>query len=153
LYDSECLRSDAVRRHLKDVLEERNGPAGHVSPLFAGYISRWKKVEPAVTKLTAGAIRIDSAGEVWVNNELVTPALTKKELLLLEYLCLSPGRLRTKEEIISAAYPDEYRSGSGVTDDALNAVVKRLRDRLSPYSAFGDKIVTVRGKGYRLEST
>ena len=69
-----------------------------------------------------------------------------------EYLCLSPGRLRTKDEIIAAAYPDEYRTGAGVSDDALNAFVKRLRDRLESYSGFGDKIVTVRGRGYRLES-
>jgi len=138
---------------LKGLISSKDNGFVNVSPLFAQYISRWKRVEPAATKLAAGAIRIDNAGEVWVNDELVTPALTKKELLLLEYLCLSPGRLRTKDEIIAAAYPDEYRSGDGVSDDALNAVVKRLRDRLAPYSAFGDKIVTVRGKGYRLERT
>jgi hypothetical protein len=138
---------------LKGLIKVNGSDFVHFSPLFAEYISRWKGVEPAATKLAAGAIRIDTAGEVWVNDELVTPALTKKELLLLEYLCLSPGRLRTKEEIIAAAYPDEHRSGAGVSDDALNAVVKRLRERLERYSGFGDKIVTVRGKGYRLENS
>jgi DNA-binding winged helix-turn-helix (wHTH) protein len=138
---------------LKRLIKANDNGLELFSPLFAEYVSRWKRIEPATTKLAAGAVRIDTAGEVWVNDELVTPALTKKELLLLEYLCLSPGRLRTKDEIIAAAYPDEYRSGAGVSDDALNAVVKRLRDRLEPYSGFGNRIVTVRGKGYRLEST
>ena len=138
---------------LKGLIKANDTDFVHFSPLFAEYVSRWHGVEPAVTKLAAGAIRIDTAGEVWVNDELVTPALTKKELLLLEYLCLSPGRLRTKDEIIAAAYPDEHKSGAGVSDDALNAVVKRLRDRLQVYSGFGDNIVTVRGKGYRLECT
>jgi hypothetical protein len=138
---------------LKGLIKAEEDYFVHFSPLFAEYVSRWKAVEPAATKLAAGAIRIDTAGEVWVNDELVAPALTKKELLLLEYFCLSPGRLRTKDELIAAAYPDEYRSGVGVSDDALNAVVKRLRDRLQPYSGFGDKIVTLRGKGYRLETT
>jgi len=139
--------------HLKGLIKTTNDGLVHFSPLFAEYISRWKGVELATTKLAAGAIRIDTAGEVWIDDELVKPSLTKKELMLLEYLCLSPGRLRTKDEIIAAAYPEEYRSGGGVSDDALNAVVKRLRDRLEPYSGFGEKIVTVRGKGYRLEST
>lgn len=138
---------------LKGLIKVNDNDVVHFSPLFAEYVSRWKGIEPAATKLAAGAIRMDTAGEVWVNDELVMPALTKKELLLLEYLCLSPGRLRTKDEIIAAVYPDEHRSGAGVSDDALNAVVKRLRDRLGAYSGFGDKIVTVRGKGYRLEST
>lgn len=138
---------------LKGLINKTNDSFVHFSPLFAEYISRWKGVELATTKLAAGAIRIDTAGEVWINDELVKPSLTKKELLLLEYLSLSPGRLRTKDEIIAAAYPDEYRSGAGVSDDALNAVVKRLRDRLEHYSGLGRKIVTVRGKGYRLDST
>ena len=138
---------------LKGLIKTQDDDFVHFSPLFAEYIFRWKGVEVATTKLAAGALRIDTAGEVWINDELVKPPLTKKELLLLEYLSLSPGRLRTKDEIIAAAYPDEYRSGAGVSDDALNAVVKRLRDRLEHYSGFGRKIVTVRGKGYRLDST
>jgi hypothetical protein len=153
--DSSPLRDKQAKNllQLKGLIKVHDDSVVTFSPLFAEYISRWKAVEPAATKLTAGAIRIDTAGEVWVNDELVTPALTKKELLLLEYLCLSPGRLRTKDEIIAAAYPDEHRSGAGVSDDALNAVIKRLRERLSSYSGFGEKIVTVRGRGYRLEST
>ncbi|HEX6043533.1 MAG TPA: winged helix-turn-helix domain-containing protein [Pyrinomonadaceae bacterium] len=138
---------------LKGLIKNAKGGFVAFSPLFAEYISRSKGVELATTKLIAGAIRIDTAGEVWINDEVVKPSLTKKELMLLEYLCLSPGRLRTKDEIIAVVYPDEYKTGAGVSDDALNAVVKRLRDRLEPYSGFGDKIVTVRGKGYRLEST
>ena len=138
---------------LKGMITVVNENLEHFSPLFAEYLARWKGVEPAATKLAAGAIRIDTAGEVWINDQRVTPALAKKELLLLEYLCLAPGRLRTKDEIIAAAYPDEHRSGVGVSDDALNAVIKRLRERLEPYSGFGEKIVTVRGKGYRLDPT
>ena len=79
------------------------------------------------------------------------PALTKKELQLLEYLCLKPGRLHTKDEIIAAVYPEEYLVGGSPTDDAFNAVVKRLRDRLEQSAKRGNCIVTVRGKGYRLE--
>ena len=152
--DSSPQRDKQTRSllQLKGLIREDNDRLVHFSPLFAEYVARWKGAEPAATKIAAGAIRIDTAGEVWINDELVTPALPKKELLLLEYLCLSPGRLRTKDEIIAAAYPDEHRSGAGVSDDALNAVIKRLRERLGPYSGFGDKIVTVRGKGYRLES-
>jgi hypothetical protein len=123
-----------------------------LSPVFSEYVSRYHAVEEAAIKLTAGAISVDTAGEVWIDGAQVAPPLTKKELSLLEYLCLAPGRLRTKDEIIAVVYPDEYRTGGSISDDALSSLVKRLRDRLETHSGFSHKIVAVRGKGYRLDS-
>lgn len=121
------------------------------SPLFNDYIATSRLAAPAATRISADPFRIDSAGDVWVNGERVTPPLSRKELLLLEYLCLEPGRLRTKDEIIAIVYPDEYKSGESISDDALNALFKRLRERLEPYGNSGSRIVTLRGKGYRLD--
>jgi len=77
--------------------------------------------------------------------------LTKKELLLLEYLCLEPGRLRSRDEIVAVVYPEEYQVGNSPSDDALNALVKRLREHLEKIARRGHYIVTMRGKGYRLD--
>ena len=86
-----------------------------------------------------------------MRGNLLAPSLSKKELLLLQYLCLEPGRLRNKDEILAVVYPDEYQVGGTVTDDAITALIKRLRERLQQFSAGANYITTVRGKGYRLE--
>ena len=136
---------------IKGLILKEDDASVSFSPIFSKYVSVWRVTEPPSTKIRAGSIRIDTAGEVWVNEKQVTPPLSKKELLLLEYLCLEPGRLRTKDEIIAVVYPDEYKSGEGISDDAINTLVKRLRDRLERFSKHGS-IVTVRGKGYRMDT-
>lgn len=122
-------------------------------PIFVLYVLAVGDVPPITTRMSAGCFRIDSAGEVWVNQARVTPALSRRELLLLEYLCLQPGQLRTKDEVIAVVYPDEFKSGESISDDALNALFKRLRERLNRFEKSGDRIITVRGKGYRLNTS
>jgi hypothetical protein len=119
--------------------------------LVAGYIVEQKAIASHPTRIQAGYIRIDTAGEVWLYGRKVVPSLTKKEQLLLEYLCLAPGHLRTKDEVVAVVYPEEYQAGNSPTDDALNQLVKRLRDRLDQTAKCGHCIETVRGKGYRLK--
>jgi DNA-binding winged helix-turn-helix (wHTH) protein len=138
--------------HMKGLIRNQNGEVVVFAPIFTKYVSEWKLTDPPSTRIHAGSLRIDTAGEVWVDEEQVIPTLSKKELRLLEYLCLEPGRLRTRDEIIAIVYPDEYRSGESITDDALNALVKRLRDRLERFARIRGAIITVRGKGYRLDT-
>jgi DNA-binding response OmpR family regulator len=103
------------------------------------------------TRLQAGPIRIDEAGDVWINGYLIAPPLTKKEQALLAYLCVEPGRLTTKDEIVAVVYPEQYQLGETVSDEALNVLVRRLRERVDPLADGKCRIATIRGKGYRLE--
>lgn len=137
---------------MKGLVREQSGLLTPFSVVFAQHVATSKGVDKPSIKVRAGSLSIDTAGDVWVNEQRLTPALTKKELLLLEYLCLEPGRLRSKDEIIAVVYPDEYRAGDSISDDALNSLVKRLRDRLEPFNGLRAKIVTVRGRGYRLNA-
>jgi DNA-binding winged helix-turn-helix (wHTH) protein len=122
-----------------------------LGPLFTEYVTKVAPRPSAATKIQAGPVRIDTAGEVWVNHNVIQPPLTKKELLLLGYFCLEPGRLRSKDEIISHVYSSEYEAGNSVSDEALNALVRRLRERIEPVAQGRCRIATVRGKGYRFE--
>lgn len=122
-----------------------------LGPLFTEYVTNFAARTNAATKMQAGPVRIDTAGEVWVNREILQPTLTKKELLLLTYFCLEPGRLRSKDEIISNVYASEYAAGNSVSDEALNALVRRLRERIEPLAGSRCRIATIRGKGYRFE--
>jgi DNA-binding response OmpR family regulator len=127
------------------------GSATALGPFFDEYVVNFAPHANAATRIQAGPIRIDTAGEVWVNREIIQPSLTKKELLLLSYFCLEPGRLHSKDEIISNVYSSEYAAGNSVSDEALNALVRRLRERIEPIARGRCRIATIRGKGYRFE--
>ena len=143
---------DLLRRlRLKQLIKNQSDRYQLLCPIFATFAAAQKTGSEPQIRVQAGPIRIDSAGEVWVGGKQLTPSLTKKELLLLEYFCLEPGRLRTKDEIIAVVYPEEYQAGGTVTDDALAALIKRLRDRLQQDATGKSYIATLRGKGYRLE--
>ncbi|HBF40900.1 MAG TPA: hypothetical protein DDW19_03760 [Anaerolineaceae bacterium] len=55
-----------------------------------------------------------------------------------------------RDELISAIWEDE--SASGVSEQALDALIRRLRDRLAEVDPNHQYIVTVRGHGLRLEN-
>lgn len=148
---AKLLNAELARRlRLKGLVLTQDSGVLPFCPLITTYARDRRTSRPPQTRISAGPIRIDTAGEVWVEGQQVVPSLSLKELMLLEYLCLEPGRLRTKDEIIAVVYPDEYRTGYTVSDDALGAIVKRLRSRIEHFSGGRNYVGTVRGKGYRL---
>jgi DNA-binding response OmpR family regulator len=51
---------------------------------------------------------------------------------------------------VQAVWPET--SGAGVSKQAIDALVRRLRERLNEHDARSNFIVTVRGHGFRLEN-
>lgn len=148
---SEIKDLDTMRRlRLKHLIIDRDAAAVPFCPLFSHYLSEQKGVQPAEIRIKAGPIRIDSDGEVWINEKQVVPSLPPLELRLLTFLCQEPSHLRSKDEVIAALYPHLYRIGEAPTDDALTAVFSRLRNSLKKVYAKENLIETVRGRGYRL---
>ena len=73
-------------------------------------------------------------------------ALTKLEYKILSNMMSCPGKLFTRDEILSDIWDI---SGNFVNDNTLSVTVKRLREKLG--DSDGRLIKTVRGMGYRLE--
>lgn len=146
-----CQDPDLDRRlRLKNLIVDKTGGPALFCAIFAEYASQQKAERPPQTKIQAGPIRIDTAGEVWVNGHQIAPPLSKKELSLLQYLCTNAGRLLTKDEVIAAVYPDEYNLGDSVSDEALARLVQRMRGKIRQFSGGREYVATVRGRGYRL---
>jgi DNA-binding response OmpR family regulator len=103
-----------------------------------------QRIEPAA-ELEVGDLLFDRRRmEVRRNGESVQ--LTAKELALLELLMNAPGRLFSRERILSNVW--------GVDSDPLTNVVdvyiRRLRSKLDEPGR-PSRITTVRGLGYRLD--
>ncbi|MBI3167462.1 MAG: winged helix-turn-helix domain-containing protein [Chloroflexi bacterium] len=111
------------------------------SPLFFKYIFEEAPMEEA-------RIRIDrQKRQVWMDDRLLKP-LPPLEYKLLEYLEARRGQVCSRNQITQYLYPDEEISG--VSDNAIDSIVKRLRKRLENNPGRPEFIVTVHGVGLRL---
>jgi len=92
--------------------------------------------------LVAGEIRVDPARhEVTVEGEPVL--LTPLEFRLLSILLERPGRIQTREALLS----DVWGIQAEIETRTVDTHIKRLRHKLG---SAGDLIETIRGVGYRL---
>ncbi len=107
----------------------------------------------ATASLTAERLRplrLDVAERrVWVQGQELDPPLSPAQFALLALLMEQPGRAYSRDEIIEAVWPDA--AGEGVTDAAIDALVRRLRSRLAEVDPDHQYIVVVRGYGFKLE--
>ncbi|MDE5746433.1 MAG: response regulator transcription factor [Acetatifactor sp.] len=95
--------------------------------------------------LQCGQIELDvEGGKVRVAGEEV--ALTKLEYKILSSMMSYPGKLFTRDEILSDVWDF---SGNFVNDNTLSVTMKRLREKLGDTE--GRIIKTVRGMGYRID--
>lgn len=62
----------------------------------------------------------------------------------------SAGAVCTREQVIDAVWPEAV--GEGVSEQAIDALVRRLRDRLAEVDPNHQYVVTVRGHGFRLDN-
>jgi two-component system response regulator RegX3 len=93
-----------------------------------------------------GDVRLDAARhEVRVRGEGV--ALPLKEFELLEVLLANAGRVLTRDVLIDRVWGSNYYGDT----KTLDVHVKRLRAKIEDDPAHPERIVTVRGVGYRYE--
>jgi two-component system, OmpR family, response regulator RegX3 len=98
--------------------------------------------------LEVGDVRLDAARhEVAVRGEQV--ALPLKEFELLELLLANAGRVLTREVLIDRVWGPNYYGDT----KTLDVHVKRLRAKVEDDPTHPERIVTVRGVGYRYEKT
>lgn len=87
---------------------------------------------------------------IWIQNQEITPPLSVSQFRLLLTLYDKPGQVVPRSSIIEAVWGEE--NAVAVSDQALDALVRRLRDRLAEVDPTHQYIVTVRGHGLRLEN-
>ena len=87
---------------------------------------------------------------VWLGDVEILPPLSVPQFRLLHTLNEQQGKVVSRSDLISVIWGDE--KAVGVSEQALDALVRRLRDRLSSIDPTHDYLVTVRGHGIRLEN-
>jgi DNA-binding response OmpR family regulator len=108
-------------------------PAGQAAPA------------PSVLLAGLGGLRLDvERREVWVGE---TPLdLSRLEFDLLHTLLAHAGRVLSREQLLEQVWGYDYPGDTR----AVDSVVKRLRAKLLAADPCADRIVAVRGVGYKL---
>lgn len=97
----------------------------------------------------ARRLRLDeNRREVWFNGRLLDPSLSPVQYNLIRLLLSQPGRVFSRDEIAHQLWPHDERGG--ISDEAIDAVVKRVRERFAQIEPDQQIIVTVRAHGFKL---
>jgi hypothetical protein len=95
-------------------------------------------------------LRLDrSARRVFVGEKEITPPLSLPQYKLLEMLVDANGAICTREEVVKTVWADAV--SDGVSEQAIDALVRRLRDRLAEVAEDHEIVITIRGHGFRVE--
>ena len=101
--------------------------------------------------LARGLLQLDKrARRVWIGNRELTPPLSVAQFRLLEMLYDHQGEVVSRQHLMQGIW--EVEGGAGVSDQALDALVRRLRERLAELDPTHQYVVTVRGHGLRLDN-
>ena len=89
------------------------------------------------------------AHQIYLNGRLLEPPLSAQQYRLLE---LMVGSLKVvgRDDIVRAVWPDAVEGG--VSEQSIDALVRRLRERLLELDPDHQYIVTMRGHGFRFEN-
>ena len=90
----------------------------------------------------------DRRREVWVLGQKLEPPLSRKEFDVLHYLYQRRGEACSKDDIASHGWPE--REGGDVGDQEIEQCIRRLRLRVEPNPSQPQRIVNIRGYGYKL---
>jgi DNA-binding response OmpR family regulator len=91
------------------------------------------------------------AKSIWIKGRHLDPPLSLAQYRLLELLYDSEGRVCSRDEVVQAVWPDAVEEG--VSEQAIDALARRLRERLSELDPDHQYIVTVRGHGFRFDNS
>ncbi len=104
---------------------------------------------PRSADAQAGGLVLEAQSRrVWVNGQELTPPLSLQQFRLLDTLQRRKGEVVPRQELIEEIWGEG--ESIGVTEQAFDALVRRLRERLMQVDPQTSYVLTVRGHGLRL---
>jgi len=127
-----------------------DGDEIQVAPLipltFVGYAA----TAPLPSEAGEAGLEFDlTTRQVRVRGCFLDPPLSQAQFTLLALLAEEPGRVYSRDEVIAAVWPEAQ--AEGVSDEAIDAMVRRIRLRLRELDPGREYIVTMRGYGFKFE--
>jgi hypothetical protein len=106
---------------------------------------------PVILDDEEAGLRLDPESKrVWVAGQELDPPLSLAQYRLLALLYDEPGRVYSRDAVVDAVWPEDDREG--ISEQAIDALARRLRERLAESDPDTQYVVTIRGHGFRLEN-
>ncbi|MCL5069384.1 MAG: winged helix-turn-helix domain-containing protein [Actinobacteria bacterium] len=137
--------------YLKEIPDTENAYLNNVNlvsnkeitiPLLADFIK--EAIIEKATKITFD----EATNEILKGNEPITNILSPSEFRLLKFLILNQDKVSEKEEVIESVWKNA-KTQEGVTDQALDQIIYRLRKKIEEDPNNPTHIQTVKGRGFR----
>ena len=90
-----------------------------------------------------------AAQDVWVDGQRLNPPLSPAQFNLLQALSERIDQVCSRADIVATVWPGAVE---GVSDEAIDALIKRLRARLGEVPGGQRYLTTMRGRGLMLHS-
>ena len=127
-----------------------DGDEIQVTPLIKLTFVDYGSTAPLPVEAEAPRLELDlGARQVYLRGRLLDPPLSSAQFTFLSLLATKPGRVYSREQVIAAVWPEDQ--AEGISDEAIDALVRRIRLRLRKLDPDHEYIVTARGYGFKLE--
>ena len=127
-----------------------DGDEIQVTPLVTLTFVDYGSTAPLPLEAQAPHLGLDpTTRQVTVRGRLLSPALSPAQFTFLSLLAEDPGRVYSREEVIAVVWPED--EAEGISDEAIDALVRRVRLRLRTLDDSHEYITTVRGYGFKLD--
>jgi DNA-binding response OmpR family regulator len=127
-----------------------DGDQVQVTPLITLTFVGYAATAPLPGEMRPAGLEFDmTARQVYVCGQLLEPPLSQAQFTFLALLAEQPGRVYSRDEVISVVWPED--EAEGVSDEAIDALVRRIRLRLRELDPEREYVVTIRGYGFKLE--
>jgi DNA-binding response OmpR family regulator len=102
-------------------------------------------------QMPATGVWLDAATQdVWVDGQRLSPPLSPAQFSLLQALAARVDQVCSRDAIVAVVWPD---AAAGVSDEAIDALIKRVRARLAEAPGGQRYLTTRRGRGLILHSS
>ena len=85
-----------------------------------------------------------------MGDQELDPPLSPQQFRFLELLFNQSPKIVSRDDVVAYVWQDSL--GEGVSEQAIDALVRRLRERLAERDATMTYIETIRGYGFRLKT-
>ena len=141
-------RTHVNGRELTDIHRLEDGDEIQVALRFKLAFVDAEETAPLTFELPQrGLVLNKDTRAVYLADREVTPSLSPSQYRLLVLLADADGAIVDREVIVSAVWPEADEQG--VSEQAIDALVRRLRERLAEFDNDHTYILTVRGHGFR----
>lgn len=98
----------------------------------------------------SSGVWLDVAGQdVWIDGHCLRPPLSPAQWNFVQMLMAARDHVCSRDMIVAAVWPDAV---DGVSDEAIDGLIKRVRSRFSEVPDGERYLVTIRGRGLMLRS-